>query len=136
MRILHTMIRVKDLERSKDFYTKLLAMRVLREKDYPAYGFTLAFVGYGEESQSTVIELHHKWDRKDDYLIGDGFGHIAIGVDDVASFFAALKEASVKVVREPMHMQGGTSIVAHILDPDGYQIELVQRLMTPGSKLH
>ncbi len=128
MRILHTMLRVKDLEVSKNFYINLLGMRVLRQKDYPAYGFTLAFVGYGPEKDSTVIELHHKWDKQGNYNMGDGFGHIAIGVDDIHENFQKLKQAGVSIIREPMHMIGGTSIVAHVLDPDGFAIELVQRL--------
>lgn len=93
MRIAHTMIRVKDLERSKSFYTKLLGMRVLREKEYPAYGFTLAFVGYGSESDSAVIELHYKWDKEDDYIIGDGFGHIAIWVDNIEYSFCSIEQS-------------------------------------------
>ena len=125
-RILHTMIRVFDLERSLDFYTRILGMKLLRKNDYPGGEFTLAFVGYGDEKTQSVIELTHNWGRTELYAIGDGFGHIAIGVKDIYAVCEDLKRAGGKVVREPGPMKHGTTHIAFIEDPDGYKVELIQ----------
>jgi lactoylglutathione lyase len=126
MRLLHTMLRVGNLQRSIDFYTGVLGMRLLRQKDYPDGKFTLAFVGYGDERDSTVIELTHNWDI-DRYDIGKGFGHIAIEVDDVYQAVEELQARGGKVIRAAGPMNAGTTIIAFIEDPDGYQIELLGR---------
>jgi lactoylglutathione lyase len=120
------MLRVGNLEQSIEFYTRVLGMQLLRQKDYPDGKFTLAFVGYGDESGNTVIELTHNWDT-DSYDIGKGFGHIAIEVDDVYSAVDELRARGGKVIREAGPMQAGTTIIAFIEDPDGYQIELLGR---------
>jgi len=124
MRILHTMIRVVDLEKSINFYTDILQMKLLRKKDYPDGEFTLAFVGYGNESDEAVIELTHNWNTKS-YEIGNAFGHIAIEVDDVYRACEAMKKNGGKVIRDAGPMNAGTTIIAFIEDPDGYQIELI-----------
>jgi lactoylglutathione lyase len=124
MRILHTMLRVGDLQRSIDFYTGVLGMRLLRQKEYPDGKFTLAFVGYGDESDHTVIELTYNW-GVDSYDLGNAFGHIAIEVDDVYEATAELKRRGGKVIREAGPMNAGTTIISFIEDPDGYQIELI-----------
>jgi lactoylglutathione lyase len=124
MRILHTMIRVGDLDRSVDFYTNVLGMRELRRKDYPEGEFTLAFVGYGEESEEAVIELTYNW-GEDGYDLGDGFGHIAIEVDDVYAAAEAIRERGGRILREPGPMNAGTTLIAFVADPDGYPIELI-----------
>lgn len=126
MRILHTMIRVGDLKRSLEFYTGVLGMTLIRQKDYPSGKFTLAFVGYGSEEDSAVIELTHNWDQ-DRYDIGNGFGHIALGVPDVAETCEAIRAKGGKITREPGPMKHGGGIIAFIEDPDGYKIELIQR---------
>jgi lactoylglutathione lyase len=118
------MLRVGDLQRSIDFYTRVLGMKLLRQKDYPDGKFTLAFVGYGDERDNTVIELTHNWDT-DRYDLGAGFGHIAIEVDDVYRAVDELRERGGKVIREAGPMNAGTTIIAFIEDPDGYQIELL-----------
>jgi lactoylglutathione lyase len=118
------MLRVGDLQRSIDFYTNVLGMRLLRQKDYPDGRFTLAFVGYGDEGDSSVIELTHNWDT-DHYDLGEGFGHIAIEVDDVYQAVGELRTRGGKVIREAGPMNAGTTIIAFIEDPDGYQIELL-----------
>ena len=125
MRILHTMIRVSDLEKSLQFYTGILGMKLLRRKEYPSGRFTLAFVGYGEESDNTVLELTHNWD-KSKYEPGDGFGHIAIGVEDIYSTCAIISERGGLVVREPGPMKHGSTVIAFVEDPDGYKVELIQ----------
>jgi lactoylglutathione lyase len=125
-RVLHTMIRVLDLDRSIDFYTRILGMKLLRKNDYPAGEFTLAFVGYGDEKSQAVIELTYNWGRKEPYAMGDGFGHIAIGALDIHALCDELKKAGGKVVREPGPMKHGTTHIAFIEDPDGYRIELIQ----------
>lgn len=125
-RLLHTMIRVLDLEKSLDFYTGLLRMKLLRKKEFPEGRFTLAFVGYGPEEQQAVVELTHNWDRQDAYPLGEGFGHLALGVDDIYRVCDELKQAGAKVVREPGPMKHGTTHIAFIEDPDGYKIELIQ----------
>lgn len=125
MRMLHTMLRVGDLERSLGFYRDVLGMRLLRRKDYPDGRFTLAFVGYGEEDRETVIELTHNWDT-DRYDLGTGFGHVALGVEDVYRACADLRARGAKIVREPGPMKHGGSEIAFVEDPDGYRIELIQ----------
>ena len=124
MRILHTMLRTGDLDRSIAFYTRILGMRLLRQKDYPDGKFTLAFLGYGEESENTVIELTYNWDT-DSYDLGEGYGHIAIEVDDVYQAVDELRSRGGKVIREAGPMNAGTTIIAFIEDPDGYPIELI-----------
>lgn len=124
MRLLHTMLRVTDLQRSLDFYTRVLGMRLLRQKDYPEGRFTLAFVGYGEESDTTVLELTHNWDT-DSYELGTAYGHIALGVPDVYATCEAIRAAGGKVVREPGPMKHGSTILAFVEDPDGYRVELL-----------
>lgn len=131
MRLLHTMLRVGNLDRSIDFYTGVLGMKLLRQKDYPDGKFTLAFVGYGDESGSTVIELTYNWDT-DRYDTGDGFGHIAIEVDDVYTAVDELRSRGGKVIREAGPMNAGTTILAFIEDPDGYQIELLGKKTGKG----
>lgn len=125
MRLLHTMIRVGDLDRSIDFYTRMLGMHLLRRKDYPEGRFTLAFVGYGEESDTAVIELTHNWDTAS-YDLGQGFGHVAIGVDDIDAVCQRIREAGGMISREPGPMKHGTTVIAFVKDPDGYAIELIQ----------
>ena len=126
MRILHTMLRTGDLQRSIDFYTGVLGMRLLRQKDYPDGKFTLAFIGYGDESDNTVIELTYNW-GVDSYDIGGGYGHIAIEVDDVYEAADAIKARGGKILREAGPMNAGTTIIAFVEDPDGYPIELIGR---------
>jgi lactoylglutathione lyase len=126
MRLLHTMIRVGDLERSIAFYTEVLGMKLLRRRDYPEGRFTLAFVGYGDESEHAVIELTHNWDTKS-YEIGNGFGHIAVAVPDAAQACASVKARGGKVTREAGPMKHGTTVIAFVEDPDGYKIEFIQR---------
>ena len=124
MRILHTMLRVGDLQRSIDFYTNVLGMKLLRQKDYPDGEFTLAFVGYGEERDQTVIELTYNWDT-DHYDLGAGFGHIALEVNDVYEACEEIRNRGGKVIRDAGPMNAGTTIIAFVEDPDGYQIELI-----------
>jgi len=124
MRLLHTMIRVGNLEKSIKFYTEILGMKLLRRKDYPDGKFTLAFVGYGDEKNSSVIELTHNWDT-DTYDMGNGFGHLAIEVDDVYAAAGKISEQGGKIIREPGPMNAGATIIAFVEDPDGYQIELL-----------
>jgi lactoylglutathione lyase len=126
-RMLHTMIRVRDLDKSLDFYTRLLGMKLIRKKDYPTGEFTLAFVGYGDEESSTVIELTHNWPQKEPYTIGSGFGHLAIGVPDVYGVCERLAKEGVKIPRPAGPMKHGGSVIAFVEDPDGYKIELVER---------
>ncbi len=125
------MLRVGDLERSLLFYTEVLGMQLLRRKEYPSGRFTLAFVGYGEESDSTVVELTYNWDQKE-YEIGNGYGHIALGVDNIHSTCALISEKGGRVVREPGPMKHGSTIIAFIEDPDGYKVELIE-MKTSGS---
>ena len=126
MRILHTMIRVGDLERSIAFYTDVLGMRVLRRKDYPDGKFTLAFVGFGEESEEAVIELTYNW-GVDHYDLGNAFGHIAIEVDDIYAACDEVRRRGGNVVREAGPMKGGTTVIAFVQDPDNYKIEFIQK---------
>ena len=126
MRILHTMIRVGNLERSLAFYTEVLGMRLLRKQDYPEGRFTLAFVGYCDESEGAAIELTHNWDTTS-YELGNGFGHVALAVDDAYAACAEIKARGGKVVREAGPMKHGTTVIAFVEDPDGYKIELIQK---------
>ncbi len=126
MRILHTMLRVGELERSLKFYTEVLGMRLLRRHDYPEGRFTLAFVGYGPESEQAVLELTHNWDTPK-YELGGGYGHVALEVPDAYAACAEIKERGGKVVREAGPMKHGTTVIAFVEDPDGYKIELIQR---------
>jgi lactoylglutathione lyase len=125
MRLLHTMIRVNNLDESLKFYCDALGMKLLRKKDYPSGEFTLAFVGYGDEENNTVIELTHNWGTSS-YEHGNAFGHIAIGVDDIYQACADLKTKGVKVVRDPGPMKHGGAVIAFIEDPNGYKIELIE----------
>jgi lactoylglutathione lyase len=124
MRLLHTMFRVGNLQRSIDFYSEILGMKLLRQKDYPDGRFTLAFVGYGSETDNTVIELTHNWDT-DHYDLGNSFGHIAVEVDDVYQAVEKIKQQGGRVIRDAGPMNAGTTIIAFVEDPDGYQIELL-----------
>lgn len=126
-RMLHTMIRVFDLKRSLDFYVGILGMTLLRQKDYPDGKFTLAFVGFGPEEETAVIELTHNWEQKEPYQIGTGFGHVALGVADIYATCDKLKTAGAKITRPPGPMKHGTTVIAFIEDPDGYKIELIER---------
>lgn len=124
MRILHTMLRVGDLQRSIDFYTNVLGMKLLRQKDYPEGEFTLAFVGYQPESEGAVIELTYNWDTEK-YDLGDGYGHIALEVDDVYQATDDIRQRGGKILRDAGPMNAGTTIIAFVEDPDGYPIELI-----------
>ena len=126
MRILHTMLRVGDLERSLKFYTDVLQMKLLRRKDFPDGKFTLAFVGYGDEDSEAVLELTHNW-GVDRYDTGSGFGHVAIAVDDAYRACEEVRKRGGRVTREAGPMKHGTSVIAFVEDPDGYKIELIQR---------
>jgi len=126
MRILHTMLRVGDLDRSIRFYTEVLGMQLLRRKDYPEGKFTLAFIGYGAEAENTVIELTYNWDT-DHYDLGNGYGHIALEVDDVYAATDEIRERGGKIIRDAGPMNAGTTIIAFVEDPDGYPIELIGR---------
>jgi lactoylglutathione lyase len=124
MRILHTMLRTGDLQRSIDFYTRILGMRLLRQQDYPEGRFTLAFLGYGDESEESAIELTYNW-GVERYELGSGYGHIAIEVDDVYQAADRIKAQGGKIVREAGPMNAGSTIIAFVEDPDGYPIELI-----------
>jgi lactoylglutathione lyase len=126
MRLLHTMIRVGDLDKSIAFYTEVLGMRLLRRRDYPEGKFTLAFVGYADESEQAVIELTHNWDTRT-YDLGNGFGHIAIAVKDAYKACEEVKKRGGTVTREPGPMKFGGTVIAFVQDPDGYKIEFIQR---------
>ncbi len=126
MRILHTMLRVGDLEKSLKFYTQVLGMKLLRRKDYPEGRFTLAFVGYQDEADGTVLELTHNWDTTT-YNLGEGYGHIAIEVDDAHKACENVKKLDGKVTREAGPMKHGTTVIAFVEDPDGYKIEFIQK---------
>ncbi len=126
-RLLHTMIRVRDLKKSLDFYTRLLGMKLLRQKDYPSGEFTLVFVGYGDEASDAVIELTHNWGQTEPYDLGTGFGHVAIGVPDIHATCDRLAAEGVTIPRPPGPMKHGGSVIAFIEDPDGYKIELIEK---------
>ena len=127
MRILHTMLRVADLDRSLRFYTEVLGMKVLRRKDYPDGKFTLAFVGYGDESEGAVIELTHNWETKR-YELGDAFGHIAVAVADATKACEDVAAKGGKVTRPAGPMKHGSTVIAFVEDPDGYKIEFIQKV--------
>jgi lactoylglutathione lyase len=126
MRLLHTMLRVYNLEESLKFYCDLLGMKVLRQQEYPDGKFTLAFVGYGSESDQTVLELTYNWES-DRYDLGNAYGHIAIEVNDIYQSCQAIKSLNGKVVREAGPMKHGSTVIAFVEDPDGYKVELIQR---------
>ncbi len=126
MRLLHTMIRVNDLQESITFYTDLLGMRLLRQKEYPKGRFTLAFVGYEDEADGAVIELTHNWDC-DSYELGNAFGHLAVGVEDIYSVCDGIKQRGGIISREPGPMKHSASVIAFVKDPNGYAIELIER---------
>ena len=126
MRLLHTMLRVRDLDASIRFYCDHLGMKLLRRKDYPEGKFTLAFVGYGDEKDHSVLELTYNYGTHD-YDLGDAFGHIAIGVDDIHAVCDRLRAEGVRIPREPGPMKHGTTVIAFVEDPNGYKIELIQK---------
>ena len=126
-RLLHTMIRVRDLDKSLDFYTRHLGMKVLRKQDYPGGRFTLAFVGYGDEKDNTVIELTHNWDQAEPYAIGSGFGHLAVAVPDIYAVCKTMEAEGVNIPRPPGPMKHGSTVIAFIEDPDGYKVELIEK---------
>lgn len=126
-RILHTMLRVFDLDKSIDFYTKAFGMKLMRKKDFEGGRFTLAFLGWGSEETDTVIELTHNWDQAEPYEMGTAYGHIAIAVPDAYRACEVLEKAGAKITRPAGPMKHGTSVIAFLEDPDGYKIELVQR---------
>lgn len=125
MRLLHTMLRVSDMDRSIDFYTSVLGMKLLRRKDFPQGEFTLAFLGYGEEKDHTVLELTHNWDNRS-YELGTAYGHIAIGVDDVYQACDAIAAKGCDIPRAAGPMKGTDTVIAFVKDPDGYMIELIE----------
>jgi len=126
MQLLHTMLRVKDLDASIRFYCDHFGMKELRRSDFPAGEFTLAFVGYGDESEHSVLEFTYNY-GKTDYELGDAFGHVAIGVDDIYATCDGLREAGVNITREPGPMKHGSTLIAFVEDPNGYKVELIQR---------
>ncbi|MEM6254604.1 MAG: lactoylglutathione lyase [Cyanobacteria bacterium P01_D01_bin.156] len=134
MRLLHTMLRVGNLEKSLQFYCDVLGMTLLRRKDYPGGKFTLAFVGYGDESDHTVLELTHNW-GVESYDLGEGYGHIALGVDDIYKTCEDIKARGGNVVREPGPMKHGTTVIAFVTDPDGYKVELIQLKEKPVAQV-
>lgn len=125
MRLLHTMLRVGDLDKSLAFYTEVLGMKLLRTEDYPEGKFTLAFVGYGNEDSNSVLELTHNWDT-DRYDLGNAYGHIAVAVDDAAAACELIRQRGGNVVREAGPMMHGTVVIAFVEDPDGYKVELIE----------
>ena len=126
-RMLHTMIRVLDLDKSIDFYTKAMGMKILRKREVPDGKYTLAFVGYDDEASQAVVELTYNWDQKKPYEIGSGFGHLAVGVPDVKAVCEHVVETGGKVTRPPGPVKFGTTVIAFVEDPDGYKIELIER---------
>ena len=127
-RLAHTMIRVRDLEKSLDFYTRILGMQVLRQKEYPGGRFTNTFVGYGPEETHPAIELTYNWDQEEPYDMGNGWGHVALEVPDVYGACEALQEAGANITRPPGPMKNGTRVIAFVEDPDGYKVELLEPL--------
>ena len=126
-KLLHTMMRVMDLDKSIKFYTKFFKMNLIRKADYPGGEFSLAFLGYGSEDSNTVLELTHNWDQKEDYDKGNAWGHIAIGVKDIYTLCTSLEAEGVEISRQPGPMKHGKTIIAFIKDPDNYSIELIQK---------
>ncbi len=126
-RFLHTMLRVKDLDRSVAFYTGLMGMKEIRRSEVPAGKYTLCFVGYGDEGSSSVIELTYNWDQDKPYDVGSGFGHLAVAMPDVYAACETLRKGGAKITREAGPVQHGTTVIAFVEDPDGYKVELVQR---------
>lgn len=126
MRLLHTMLRVGNLQRSIEFYTNVLGMKLLRQSDNTEYKYSLAFVGYGEESEQAVIELTYNW-GVESYELGTAFGHLALEAEDIYATCEALREAGAKITREPGPVKGGTTVIAFVEDPDGYKIELISK---------
>ncbi|MBL0533335.1 lactoylglutathione lyase [Aeromonas dhakensis] len=126
MRILHTMLRVGDLQRSIDFYTRVLGMKLLRKSENSEYKYTLAFVGYGDEKDEAVIELTYNWGVSE-YELGSAYGHIALEADNIYGTCEALRAAGAKITREPGPVKGGTTVIAFVEDPDGYKIELIAK---------
>ena len=126
MRLLHTMLRVGDLQRSIDFYTRILGMKVLRQSENPEYKYTLAFVGYGPESENSVLELTYNWGTEK-YDLGTAYGHIALEVDNAADACERIRQAGGKVTREAGPVKGGTTVIAFVEDPDGYKVELIEK---------
>lgn len=124
---LHTMIRVMDLDKSIDFYTKFFNMQLIRKNDFPGGKFSLAFLGYGPESNNTVLELTYNWEQTETYDKGNGWGHIAIGVEDIYNLCDDLENSGLEIIRKPGPMKHGTTLIAFIKDPDGYSIELIER---------
>ena len=127
-RLAHTMIRVRDLDKSLDFYTRILGMEVLRQKEYPEGKFTNTFVGYGPEETHPAIELTHNWDQGEAYDMGNGWGHVALEVPDVYATCEKLQQAGAKITRPPGPMKHGTRVIAFVEDPDGYKVELLEPL--------
>lgn len=123
--LMHTMLRVKDLDKSIDFYTRLLGMKLLRRNDFPEGKFTLAFLGYGPEQTNAVIELTYNWDKPEGYELGTAYGHIALGVRDIHGVCKVLEAEGAKIPRKPGPMMHGTTHIAFIEDPDGYKVELI-----------
>ncbi len=131
MRLMHTMLRVTNLDRALQFYCEVLGMKLIRRKDYAEGRFTLAFIGYGDERDSTVVELTHNWDT-DQYEMGTAYGHIALGVEDVYATCEAIRTRGGKIIREAGPMKGGKTVLAFVEDPDGYKIEILQDEPNPG----
>ena len=125
--LLHIMLRVRDLDASLDFYTRLLGMTLLRKHDVPGGEFTLAFVGYGEETDHTVIELTHNWHQESPYDLGEGFGHLALAARDIYATCDRLRAEGATITREPGPMKHGSTVIAFIQDPDGYKVELIEK---------
>lgn len=126
MRLLHTMLRVTDLEASKKFYCEALGMKVLREREYPEGKFTLCFVGYGDEATESVIELTYNWGHGE-YALGDAFGHVAVGTEDIVAACDRVRSLGYKVTREPGPMKHGSTVIAFVEAPTGYKVELIER---------
>ena len=131
MRFLHTMLRVGNLDQSIQFYTEILGMKLLRKQDNEQYKYTLAFVGYADESEQAVIELTYNWGTEQ-YDLGNAFGHVALGADDIYATCDAIRKAGGKITREPGPVLGGTTEIAFVEDPDGYKIELIQAKAAGG----
>jgi lactoylglutathione lyase len=134
MRILHTMLRVGDLDKSIAFYTDVMGMKLLRKRDNEEYRYTLAFVGYQEESEGAVLELTHNWDTSE-YDLGNGYGHVALEVDDIYATCATIEKMNGKITRAPGPVKGGTTVIAFVEDPDGYKIELIEKKPATDTRL-